>query len=301
MKIKTQYYGTDKLRSYRYYRDITSRYFVWQINENNSTWCFLDNMLTAHLIHAAQIKTALDLGSYLGMLPLFTEDILKTGESDNQLQTAWTLVDNFSFLNDLSKAINDSTYRTTEQALVAQIEPWKNLNIEWAKTLTPELLPPTNPNNLAKFHDTIISYYNSPRPKISGMLTDINEVSGKFDLIHFDLSASRYIVNKTILEKVVNLHLNNNGIIIFDDVKTATPAQLSLFFYAIQELNLYPVAFSQTKAACIKANDNEEKERLLINLKSRLVLSQDSISESYDWVLESTPEFGNYLKLRTSK
>lgn len=295
MKIdNTNHLENKILKGYTFYHPYILQGPALQLNDTLD-WALLDNLFTAQLIHASRAVNVLDFGCYLGALPLLVEDLLHGGRSDHLGKVKWTLVDNFSFLQDLRNVLVDPThipiFTNTKQA----ISGWRNTKrFPWKEKLFK--LPPTNPAELCTMLTNIAEYYKAPMPNIVKIDTHVDPSDDTmFDMIYFDLSAGQFEINLAALQLCLP-KLRHNGIIIFDDVKPAHPQQIALFFHAISSMGLTPIAFGRNKVAAINNSSIEEKNQYIINvLKSRLHSKEHSIY--YYWDTLTNPIFGDVQSL----
>lgn len=295
MKIENINYVENKLiKGYTFYHPYILQNPAWQLNDLHD-WAQLDNLFTAQLIHASSAVDVLDFGCYLGALPLLVEDLLYGGRSDHKGKVNWTLVDNFSFLQDLHKKLTDLNHTPIYQNTDSCIRGWKTMNkFPWKEQLF--ALPPTNPVELRTMLDNIIDYYKAPAPnlvKIATQLDDSN--STMFDMVYFDLSAGQFEINLAALQQCLP-KLKHNGIIIFDDVKPAHPQQIALFFHAISSMGLTPIAFGRNKVATLNNSSIDEKNQYISTvLKPRLHSKENNLY--YYWDTLTNPIFGDVQSL----
>jgi SAM-dependent methyltransferase len=291
MKIENTNHLTNKLlKGYTFYHPYILQNPALQLNDSQD-WALLDNLFTAQLIHATRAVNVLDFGCYLGSLPLLVEDLLFGGRSDHVGKAKWTLVDNFSFLQDLrDKLVNPghtAIFPNTNMAMGG----WKTINkFPWKEQLFK--LPPTNPDELRTMLDNIVQYYKAPQPNIVKIDTHLDASNSTiFDMIYFDLSAGQYEINLAALQQCLP-KLKHNGIIIFDDVKPAHPQQIALFFHAISSMGLTPIAFGRNKVAALNNSSIEEKNQFILSvLKARIHSKEHSLY--YYWDTLNNPIFGD--------
>ena len=295
MKIdNTNHVENKLLKGYTFYHPYILQNPAWQLNDSQD-WALLDNLFTTQLIHASSAVNVLDFGCYLGALPLLVEDLLYGGRSDHKGKVKWTLVDNFSFLQDLKDKLANSTHTPIYQNTESTIRGWKTITrFPWKEQLFK--LPPTNPVELRTMLDNIIEYYKAPVPNIVKIDTQIDDSdSTVFDMVYFDLSAGQYEINLAALQQCLP-KLKHNGIIIFDDVKPAHPQQIALFFHAISSMGLTPIAFGRNKVAALNNSSIDEKNQYISTvLKSRLHSKENNLY--YYWDTLTNPIFGDVQSL----
>ena len=214
MKIENTYHLEYKLlKGYTFYHPYILQRPALQLNDSHD-WALLDNLFTAQLIHATQAVNVLDFGCYLGALPLLVEDLLHGGQSDHLGKVKWTLVDNFSFLQDLRNLLVDPTHTTLYSNTRQAISGWRHISkFPWKEQLFK--LPPTNPAELQTMLTNIAEYYKAPMPDIVKIDTQLDPADDTvFDMIYFDLSAGQFEINLAALQLCLP-KLRHNGIIIF--------------------------------------------------------------------------------------
>lgn len=265
-----------------------------QLNESLNA-SFLDTVLTTQLIHAIQANNVLDFGCYLGALPLFVEDLLTSGLSEHSLKSAWTLIDNFAFLKDLNYTLTDPSHKPYYFNTFDSKSIWQNLSADKKEIL---VSPPTNPAELFNMLARMANANNAPLPKFKNGYTAIDDCNDTFDFISYDLSAGHF--NFDILSKCVYNKLNDKGIIILDDVKPAHPQQMAVFHHALNQLPIYPVAFSKGKVALMKVNSLEEKDSYLTNVifpRLHVFDGYQRPGNFYGWEKITNPIFGKVISL----
>lgn len=291
MKINTSRYNG---QGYPHYDNSFRTSPALQLNESLNA-SFFDTVLITQLIHAIQANNVLDFGCYLGALPLFVEDLLTVSSSDHSLKSQWTLIDNFAFLKDLSLTLTDPNHKPYYFNTFDSKSIWKNLSADKKDIL---ISPPTNPAELFNMLVRISNAKNAPLPKFKNGYISINDCNDTFDFISYDLSAGHF--NFDILSNCVYNKLNDKGIIVLDDVKPAHPQQMAVFHHALNQLPIYPVAFSRGKVALIKASSLEEKDSYLTNVISpRLNVFEvyRRPGDFYGWEKITNPVFGTVISL----
>ena len=264
-------------------------YPVLQLSES-PIQAFHDTVFIAQLIHAIEPKKIADLGCYMGVLSTFVEDLLFDAKSTQAGISDWSLVDTFQFLLDLKCCIEDPLFNGNElnKILVSQ---WVNISEEKKKYLT---VPPTNKYELLEFLSSFCTQNNAKFPKISLIEDSILNLKETYDFIVYDLFGSQYSFD--IAEYVINKLLNDDGIIIFDDMKPRHPKQMALFVKIIGTMPLVPIAFNSAKVAMIKSSMDTKHQILTSRLISRLNINPSS--KHYYWNTFENPVFGKILSLK---
>jgi hypothetical protein len=214
-----------------------------------------DVVLFSLLAHVKKPKHILDLGSFFGMLPFIVEEIFRSSGSNEQFN--WTLVDNCLYTKEFAEAIKNKTPISARYLNQKHFNAWRRENVIPRKeTLFDKsgyyLLPPSNPMEFRAYWHRFSSSYNVPMPPMI-MVESIEEVNDKkFDLVHFDLTAGASELNKRMFNHIAEHKLNDDGIIVFDDMRPQHPKMLLFFQYILATTDFRPVAFSTGKIAMMR-------------------------------------------------
>ena len=122
----------------------------------------------------------------------------------------------------------------------------------------------------------------------------------KFDLVHFDLTAGAYELNKEVFEQLAANNLSDDGIIVFDDMTPRHPKMLLFFQYLITKTEFRPIAFSTGKIALMRRG---HKQAFIDKaLAAGLIDPDDERSYYYAFLVEGHPDsdWGDFLNLRAN-
>jgi hypothetical protein len=132
------------------------------------------------------------------------------------------------------------------------------------------------------------------------MIEDINNLGNeKVDLVHFDLTAGSYELCVSMIHILLERHLTNDAIIVFDDMLPRHPKMLLFFQYLLRETNLKPVAFSTGKIAMM---DSAHKDAFIQKARDAELVDPDNDKEPYfSFLVENVPNgWGDHLNLRAN-
>lgn len=214
-----------------------------------------DVVLFSLLAHVKKPKHILDLGSFFGMLPFIVEEIFRSSGSNEQFN--WTLVDTCLYTKEFAEAIKNNTPISARYLNQKHFNAWRQENVlPWKEAFFNKsgdyFLPPSNPMEFRAYWHRLSSSYNVPMPPMV-MFESIEEVNDtKFDLVHFDLTAGASELNKRMFNHIAEHKLNDDGIIVFDDMRPQHPKMLLFFQYILATTDFRPVAFSTGKIAMMR-------------------------------------------------
>ena len=263
-----------------------------------------DVVLFALLAHIKKPKNILDFGSFFGLLPFVVEEIFRSSGLNQQFN--WTLVDTCLYTKELAEAIKNNTPVTGRYLNINQFNGWHEDNVPpWKEhAFFPKVgkyyLPPSNPTEFNGYWFRLAMHYNIPKPAMT-MFEGIEETQGKkFDLVHFDLTAGAYELNKNMFEYLVKNNLNDDGIIVFDDMRPQHPRMLLFFQYILASTDFRPIAFSTGKIAMMR---KKYKEDFIKRVEAEGLIEIEHTRDSYysfqpSGGLES--DWGDFLDLRTN-
>jgi hypothetical protein len=264
-----------------------------------------DIILFALLAHVKQPNHILDLGSFFGLLPFAVEEVFRS--SDNQQQFKWTLVDNCLYTKELAEAIKNNTGLSTRFLSKKHFDGWHQDNVPaWKEGMFFDkvgeyFLPPSTVAEFNGYWFKIANHHKIPRPYMQ-MFESMEEVKDKkFDLVHFDLTAGAYELNKNTFLSLVEHNLSDDGIIVFDDMRPQHPNMLLFFQYILANTDFRPIAFSTGKIAMMRKSHKEAfinavVDNGLIEVDYRL---KDSYF-SFQRCGAGDTDWGNFLDLRTN-
>lgn len=264
-------------------------YPILQLAESPAQ-AYHDTVFIAQLIHAMEPKKIADLGCYTGILSVFVEDLLRNANSNHSGLSEWSLADNFEFLLDLKRCIEDPTYNGNElnKILVPQ---WKNTIAAQKSYITK---PPVTANELHSFLSSFCSSHGVNIPNISSIEDNIKNLKNKYDFIIYDLFGSQYTID--IASYIITELLNDDGIIVFDDMKPRHPQQMALFVTILNTMPVVPIAFNSAKVAVIKS-PMVKKHQIM---ESRMIhrLPTNFSTAYYYWNSFENPIFGKTFSLK---
>jgi hypothetical protein len=262
-----------------------------------------DVALFALLAHVKQPKHILDLGSFFGMLPFVVEEIYRSSGSTKQFN--WTLVDTCLYTKEVADAINNGISTSGRYLSQVHFDAWRQENVppwkeRWFKKSGDFFLPPSNPFEFGIFWYRFSSHYNIPNPYIK-MFETIEEVKDtKFDLVHFDLTAGASELNKNMFNHIIQHRLNDDGIIVFDDMRPQHPKMLLFFQYILATSDFRPIAFSTGKIAMMR---KPYKSAFIGNVDSaglrQIIHTRDS-HFSFAMADGEETDWGDFLDLRAN-
>jgi hypothetical protein len=261
-----------------------------------------DAVLFSLLAHVKKPQDVLDLGSYFGMFPFVIEEIYRVANNDARFK--WTLVDNCLYTKELAGAIKNNTGLSNRWLNQSHLDGWHVDNVpEWKRRcfFSKEgdyYLPPSNPAEFYGFWHRISAFYNIQKPTVS-MLESVEELQNrKFDLLHFDLTAGAYELNKSMFETIVKNNLNNDSIIVFDDMTPRHPNMLLLFQYILASSDFRPIAFSTGKIAMMR---KQYKPDFIYKVGQAGLMEINHTRDSY-YSFQQNPgrdsDWGDYLDIR---
>jgi len=266
-----------------------------------------DSVLFALLAHIQQPKEILDLGSFFGMMPFITEEIYRTGWRGTGSETfSWTLVDKCLYTKELADVVNGKTTLSSRWLNHSHLQAWhEDVVSAWKKEELYQkagqyYCPPSNPLEFDTYWDKLAAHYNINRPKMQ-MVESLEETNNKkFDLVHFDLTAGAYELNKEVFEQLAANNLSDDGIIVFDDMTPRHPKMLLFFQYLITKTEFRPIAFSTGKIALMRRG---HKQAFIDKaLAAGLIDPDDERSYYYAFLVEGHPDsdWGDFLNLRAN-
>lgn len=263
-----------------------------------------DTVLFALLSHVKKPKHILDLGSFFGTLPFIVEEIIRS--SGLQEQFNWTLVDTGLYTKELATAIRNNTPVTGRYLNINQFNGWHEDNVPpWKERALFQkvgkyYLPPSNPSEFDDYWSRLAMHYRIPKPYMT-MYESIEEAQDKkFDLVHFDLTAGAYELNKNMFEYIIKNNLSDDGIIVFDDMRPQHPGMLLFFQYILTSTDFRPIAFSTGKIGMMR---KQYKEDFINKVADEGLIEIDYTRDSYYSFqlcegLES--DWGNFLDIRAN-
>lgn len=262
-----------------------------------------DVVLFALLAHVKQPKHILDLGSFFGMLPFIVEEIYRSSNSTERFN--WKLVDNCLYTKELAEAINNNTPISARYLSQKHFRAWhEDVVVGWKINLFQKVgnyyLPPSNPLEFDRHWFRLSLQYNIPMPYMS-MVESIEEVKDtKFDLVHFDLTAGSSALNRSMFEHVIKHNLNDDGIIVFDDIRPQHPKMLLFFQYILSTSDFRPVAFSTGKIAMMR---KAHKPLFMFNVEKaglkQVKYTRDDYF-SFQFLDGEETDWGDFMDLRTN-
>lgn len=266
-----------------------------------------DSVFFAMLAYIKKPKNILDLGSFGGMLPFITEDIMKVGNCDEKYN--WILVDDCRYTKELYNAIKENGTVTGLYLKSKHLESWKKSNLEtWKVNVFDEhgnyCLPPTSPDKFRSYWNKFADYYKISVPSMS-MFNTLEQIpiDTKFDLVHFDLAAGWYEENLQVLELLLNCYMDESGIIVFDDIMPKHPKMIMLFLNLLENTDYVPVAFSTGKIAVIKKQHKEYFTEVLVHeadLVDAGLPYLETKNEFFKFYKEPSNRWGTYLNIRAN-
>jgi len=262
-----------------------------------------DVALFALLAHVKQPKHILDLGSFFGMLPFIVEEIFRSSGSDRRFN--WTLVDTCLYTKELAEAIKNGISTSGRYLSKKHFDAWHQENAtpwkeHWFAKSGDYFLPPSNPFEFGIFWYRFASHYKIPTPYIK-MFESIEEVKDtKFDLVHFDLTAGASELNKNMFNHIIQHRLNDDGIIVFDDMRPQHPKMLVFFQYILATSDFRPVAFSTGKIAMMRKQHKPGFIFSVDNAGLRQVIHTRDSYFSFALAGGEETDWGDFLDLRTN-
>ena len=262
-----------------------------------------DTVLFALLAHVKKPKHILDLGSFFGMMPFIVEEIFRSSGSYQQFN--WTLVDTCLYTKELANAINNNTPISGRYLNQKHFDAWREESVPpWKERFLKKsgnfFVPPSNPHEFRIYWFRFAAHYGIPMPSMT-MFESIEEVKDtKFDLVHFDLTAGASELNKNMFNYIIQHKLNDDGIIVFDDMRPQHPKMLLFFQYILATSDFRPIAFSTGKIAMMR---KQHKSPFIGNVDSaglrQVIHTRDS---HFSFALDDGEEtdWGDFLDLRTN-
>ena len=133
------------------------------------------------------------------------------------------------------------------------------------------------------------------------MFESIEEVKDtKFDLVHFDLTAGASELNKNMFNYIIQHKLNDDGIIVFDDMRPQHPKMLLFFQYILATSDFRPVAFSTGKIAMMRKKYKPEFIFKADNAGLRQVVHTRDSYFSFALAGGEETDWGDFLDLRSN-
>lgn len=228
-----------------------------------------DAVLFTLLAHVKKPKHILDLGSYFGILPFVVEEISRINNCPESFD--WTLIDSCLYTKELASVVKGEIALTLRYLNNYHLNTWHVDNVpSWKentlfKRVGDYYLPPSTPLEFENFWTALSTHYKVSQPSMT-MFESIEEVQDiKFDLVHFDLAAGNYQVNKAMFNLISVHKLNDDGIIVFDDMRPQHPNMLLLFQYILETSDFRPIAFSTGKIAMMR---KKYKAEFILNVEN---------------------------------
>ena len=262
-----------------------------------------DTVLFALLAHVKKPKHILDLGSFFGMMPFIVEEIFRSSGSDERFN--WTLVDNCLYTKELAEAINTNTTTSGRYLSQKHFNAWRQENVPpWKEHFLKKsgdfFIPPSNPNEFRAYWFRFAAHYGITMPSMT-MFENIEEVQDrKFDLVHFDLTAGASELNKNMFNYIIKHKLNDDGIIVFDDIRPQHPKMLLFFQYILSTSDFRPVAFSTGKIAMMRKQHKPGFIFSVDNAGLRQVIHTRDSYFSFALAGGEETDWGDFLDLRTN-
>ena len=263
-----------------------------------------DVVLFTLLAHVKKPKHILDLGSYFGILPFVVEEISRIYNCAETFD--WTLIDNSLYTKELAKVVKGEVTLSLHYLTNYHLDTWHVNNVpkwkenELFKKVGDYYLPPSTPLEFENYWSSLATHYKVPRPSMS-MFESVEEVQDKkFDLVHFDLAAGAYQFNKTMFENLVKNNLNENGIIVFDDMRPQHPNMLLLFQYILESSDFRPIAFSTGKIAMMR---KQFKEEFINKVGEAGLIATNIVKDAYysfQRISGMESDWGDFLDLKSN-
>jgi hypothetical protein len=243
---------------------------------------FIDNLFIAILAVSQSSKKILDLGSFFGSLPFFVEGACR--KANTVYQPEWTLVDNMLYTNELVVCLQQDKQLSGHWLPQFIYDEWKNLQPHVAKLFN-NGLPPSTLNEFNQYWDKLALEFNVTKPNMT-MYTELHY--DKYDLVSFDLSAGRYLENKSLFYDVLENCMHEQSVVILDDVLPKFPMMMSLFYDILTNTDLEPIAFSPHRVALInKSSKQQFIKKVPVDLENRY----------YSFYKHSNEHWGDFLVL----
>ncbi len=263
-----------------------------------------DCVMFALLLDIQNPTRVLDLGSYFGLLPILTEQLHKLYGTGKKFQ--WTLIDNCSYVKELSDFIKGQGPFTGAHLKNRHLETWKLENIKKEKQHFFEstdryCIPPSTPEEFHIFWKKFTDHHKFDNPN-KEMFTGFDTMpkDRKFELAMFDLSSENFDVNKRMFELLVNEYGSDDIIVVMDDISPQHPNSMALFNYILDTTDFLPLAFSTNKIAIQrkKFKDNFIFKRTVEAGHHGLGSPTKDIPQTYfNFFFRSAYKWGDYLNL----
>lgn len=261
----------------------------------------------ALLMEIKNPKQILDLGSYFGLLPILSEQLHKLYGDGKKFN--WTLIDNCSYVKELSDYIRGDGAFTGIHLREQHLETWKIKNIKPYKASMFEqqgeyCIPPSTPNEFHVFWEKFTRYFQLDNPT-KEMYTGFSSVpfNKKFDLVMFDLAAEAFDTNLEMWNILTEKYIQDDAIIVMDDILPRHPRAMSLFFYILENTDFSPVAFSTNKIA-MQRKDFHDKfiftDTQNAGLRAMGTPTRDIQQPYFNFYFHHSYKWGNYLNLRAN-
>jgi hypothetical protein len=190
-------------------------------------------------------------------MPFTIEEIFRSADCQGNFN--WTLVDNCLYTKELAESIRNSTSLSNRWLSQRHLDEWHEDNISPRKKERLFLekvgqyhLPPSNLTEFEAYWFRLAIFHRIPKPNMV-MFESLQEVKDKkFDLVHFDLAAGAYEVNRDTFEYLINNSLSDDGIVVFDDMTPKHPNMLILLQSILTTTSFRPIAFSTGKIAMMR-------------------------------------------------
>ena len=265
-----------------------------------------DAVLFTLLAHVKKPKHILDLGSYFGILPFVVEEISRINNCPESFD--WTLIDSCLFTKELAAVVKGEITLSSHYLNNYHLNTWhcRGTGQSWKenvlfKRIGNYYLPPSTPLEFENYWSSLATHYKIPKPSMR-MFESIEEVQDtKFDLVHFDLAAGDYQVNKEMFNLISVHKLNNGGIIVFDDMRPQHPNMLLLFQYILATSDFRPIAFSTGKIAMMR---KKYKAEFILNVENAGLreINLQYRDNYYSFAVNGgrDTEWGDFLDLRAN-
>jgi hypothetical protein len=265
---------------------------------------FPDIVLFTLLAHVKKPKHILDLGSYFGILPFVVEEISRINNCPESFN--WTMVDNCLYTKELAGTINGDVTFSNRYLNRNHLDSWHENNVpKWKenvlfKKVGEYYLPPSTTLEFERYWSCFATHYKVPKPSMK-MFESIDEVKDtKFDLVHFDLTAGASELNRKMFHLIAEHKLNDDGIIVFDDMRPQHPKMLVFFQYILATSDFRPVAFSTGKIAMMRKKYKPEFIFKVDNAGLREVNHTRDNYFSFAMAGGEETDWGDFLDLRAN-
>ena len=111
---------------------------------------------------------------------------------------------------------------------------------------------------------------------------------------------TRRALNKSMFEHVIKHNLNDDGIIVFDDIRPQHPKMLLFFQYILATSDFRPVAFSTGKIAMMR---KQHKPLFMFNVEKAGLKEVRHTRDDYfsfQFLGGEETDWGDFMDLRTN-